>query len=69
MPFFVAEALGKAVRVLVTMPRRLAATTAAHRCASEFNQEVGATIGFWIGQDRRAGDDTVVTFATAGALH
>ena len=67
VPALVQRALGG--RVLCTMPRRLAAVSAAHRVASERGCEVGgAVVGSWVGSDKRVTDETKLVFATAGVL-
>jgi HrpA-like RNA helicase len=58
-------------RVLCSMPRRLAATSAATRCASELDPPAlvgGDEVGSHIGSERRCNDRTRVVFCTAGVL-
>ena len=69
VPAMVRDALCGAV--LCTMPRRLAATAAAHRCASAFSPPAevgGAEVGCHIGAERRCTSSTRLVFATAGVL-
>ncbi len=69
VPVIVRDALAGAV--LCTMPRRLAATAAAHRCASSCSPpaEVGGSeVGCHIGAERRCTSSTRLLFATAGVL-
>ena len=54
--------------VIVTQPRRIAAVSLAKRVASTLGEEVGATVGFAIGQDRVASSSTRLLFVTTGWL-
>lgn len=53
-------------RVLVTQPRRLAASTLAERVAEERGQTLGGEVGFRTGRDRQDGPETRLLFATDG---
>jgi len=66
VPTLCSELLGGAV--LCTMPRRLAAVSAAARTASELGVKLGTEVGCWIGAERLFSPATKITFATAGVL-
>ena len=55
-------------RVVVTQPRRIAARAAARRLADLLGEEVGATVGYAVRGERRAGPDTRIEVVTAGLL-
>ena len=55
-------------RVIVTQPRRIAARAAARRLADLLGEEVGATVGYAVRGERRAGPDTRIEVVTAGLL-
>ena len=60
--------------IFVTQPRRIAAVTLAKRVADEVGQangrkeEVGGTVGFRIGNERKGSSSTRLTFVTTGWL-
>jgi HrpA-like RNA helicase len=69
VPLLVRAAFGG--RVLCPMPRRLAATSAALRVASECEPPATCgddTVGFHIGSERACSDRTAIVFASAGVL-
>lgn len=55
-------------RVIVTQPRRIAARAAARRLADLLGEEVGATVGYAVRGERRAGPATRIEVVTAGLL-
>ena len=59
-----------ACNIVVTQPRRMAATSLAKRVAEEMGEpEVGQLVGYRIGNDAMAsGDLTRITFLTSGWL-
>ncbi|UFS96030.1 ATP-dependent helicase HrpB [Nocardia huaxiensis] len=63
-----ALAAGVTGRVLVAEPRRLAARAAAARMAALLGEPVGATVGYAVRGDRKAGRDTRVEVVTSGLL-
>lgn len=70
VPQFLAEAgFG---RVVVTQPRRVAATSSAQRVHAELGPDAGRLGGRWIGyhvrHDAKASDDTCILFVTDGLL-
>lgn len=54
--------------ILVTQPRKLAALSVARRVCAERNWSIGSIVGHQVGMDKKAGDDTLVTFMTTGVL-
>ncbi|GMA31393.1 ATP-dependent helicase HrpB [Litorihabitans aurantiacus] len=59
---------GRAGRVVVTQPRRLAARAAARRLATLLGEEVGGTVGWSVRGERRTSAATRVEFVTTGVL-
>ncbi len=69
LPKMVREAgLGKAGRIGVTQPRRLAATGMARRVAEEMDTEYGKGVGCQVRFDDQTCDETVIKFMTDGIL-
>ncbi|NAZ88453.1 helicase-related protein, partial [Kineococcus indalonis] len=66
VPLALAQALPG--RVLVAEPRRVAARAAAARMASLLGEPVGATVGYAVRGERRAGPGTRVEVVTTGLL-
>ncbi len=60
--------LGKAGRIGVTQPRRLAATGMARRVAEETGSEYGKGVGCQVRFDDQTGDETIIKFMTDGIL-
>jgi len=57
------------VRIVVTQPRRVAATSVAARVAAEFGEDdVGGLVGVHIRHERRVTGRTKIVFCTAGVL-
>jgi len=55
--------------IIVTQPRRIAAINIAQRVCQERNWgEVGRFVGYQVGLDRKAGDDTRLLYCTTGVL-
>eukprot|EP00760_Papus_ankaliazontas_P023504 PhM_4_TR205/c0_g1_i1/m.95642/K18408/TDRD9; ATP-dependent RNA helicase TDRD9 len=54
------------VRIIVTQPRRLAATSLATRVAKMLGEEVGETVGFRIGNLSKDSNRTQILFVTTG---
>lgn len=52
----------------VTQPRRVAATSTAHRVAEELGSSIGQTVGFQVRYDRAVGARTAIKFMTDGIL-
>eukprot|EP00003_Mantamonas_plastica_P028932 TRINITY_DN676_c0_g1_i9.p1 TRINITY_DN676_c0_g1~~TRINITY_DN676_c0_g1_i9.p1 ORF type:complete len:646 (+),score=251.67 TRINITY_DN676_c0_g1_i9:1211-3148(+) len=55
-------------RVVITQPRRVAATSTASRVADELNVKIGTTVGYQVRYDTRVNDDTALVFVTDGVL-
>jgi HrpA-like RNA helicase len=55
-------------RVLVTQPRRIAATSLARRVAEELGEPLGVSVGYAIGSERVGGPGVRVRFVTSGWL-
>lgn len=69
LPKMVKEAgLGKAGRIGVTQPRRLAATGMARRVAEEMDTEYGKGVGCQVRFDDQTCDETIIKFMTDGIL-
>jgi ATP-dependent helicase HrpB len=62
------SALGRAGKVLVLEPRRIAARMAARRVADELGEAVGERIGYQVRFDERVSARTRVSFVTEGLL-
>ena len=57
------------VRIVVTQPRRVAATSVATRVAQECGEhDVGGLVGYHIRHERRCSSKTKILFCTAGVL-
>lgn len=54
--------------VVVTQPRRIAAISIAHRVAEERDWKIGGIVGYQVGLDKVASDDTRLTYMTTGVL-
>ena len=65
-PALIDEPWAAGGRVLVVQPRRLAARRAAARMAAVRGEPVGATCGYSVRGDRRAGPTTRVELVTEG---
>ena len=62
-------ARASAIRIVVTQPRRVAATSVAARVAAECGEnDVGGLIGYHIRHERRCSSRTKILFCTAGVL-
>lgn len=68
VPRHLADDLSVAGLVVVTQPRRIAATSLAKRVAAEIGVELGGVVGYAIGQERNYGDKTRLLFCTVGWL-
>ena len=69
LPKIVREAgFGKAGRIGVTQPRRLAATGMARRVSEEMDTEYGKGVGCQVRFDDQTCDDTIIKFMTDGIL-
>lgn len=55
-------------RVLVVEPRRVACRSLAQRVAQLEGEELGRGVGYHVRDDRRAGDDTHLLYATPGIV-
>ncbi|GIQ79645.1 hypothetical protein KIPB_000317 [Kipferlia bialata] len=55
-------------RILVAQQRRLAAVLLANRVAEQIGCQVGETVGYHIGQHKKRGPSTCITFMTCGML-
>lgn len=58
--------LAEGFRVLVTQPRRLAASSVAERVSEELGSKLGDVVGFRTARDRQDSERTQVLFATEG---
>ena len=67
-PALLDAGLAGAGEVIVLEPRRLAARSAAARCAAERREPVGATVGYQVRFDRKRGADTRLSFVTEGVF-
>lgn len=54
--------------VLVVEPRRVACRSLAQRVAELEKTPLGREVGYWVRDDKRAEDDTRITFATPGIV-
>ena len=72
VPIFVAQDCSsrrEKVNIVVTQPRRIAATSVARYVAQLCNSQLGKEVGYQIALDRKhAGPDTVILFCTTGVL-
>ncbi|KAJ3336375.1 hypothetical protein HDU93_002931 [Gonapodya sp. JEL0774] len=71
VPQYLLEAFGKdgSMRVAVTQPRRIAATSAAQRVSQELGQSrVGLRVGYKIRFETAVGNDTQIVYMTDGVL-
>lgn len=55
-------------KIVVTQPRRIAAISVANRVASERKWRTGGIIGYQVGMDRMASEDTRLFYMTTGVL-
>ena len=63
------RATGRAPKIMVTQPRRIAAITLARRVADQLGVELGSAVGYRIGQgDHVDSKDSVITFVTVGYM-
>ncbi|ESP02791.1 hypothetical protein LOTGIDRAFT_110746, partial [Lottia gigantea] len=58
----------KYCNIIVTQPRRIAATSIARRVCAERNWTLGSVCGYQIGLDRKATEDTRILYCTTGVL-
>ncbi|KAH8317105.1 hypothetical protein KR074_011830 [Drosophila pseudoananassae] len=58
----------RAVRVVVSQPRRVAATSVSERVAKERGELRGSTVGYQIRMNSSCSSKTVLTFTTSGCL-
>ncbi|KAF1764345.1 hypothetical protein GCK72_004292 [Caenorhabditis remanei] len=56
------------VRVIVTQPRRIAATSIAERVAKERGEKIGETVGYQVKLESRKSEATLLTYCTTGVL-
>ncbi len=63
-----AAGCGRSGRIGCTQPRRLAASSLAHRAATEMKVEFGSQVGYKVRFDDHTSDNTVVKFMTDGIL-
>lgn len=63
-----AEAWLAGTRIVVLQPRRVVARASARRMASLLGEEVGATVGYRTGEDRRIGSATRIEVVTEGIM-
>ncbi|KAJ1635864.1 hypothetical protein T492DRAFT_588126, partial [Pavlovales sp. CCMP2436] len=63
----VARGEGGRTRIIVTQPRRVAASSLATRVAAERGEAAGQTVGYAVRGDRALGQDTRIAFVTTGA--
>lgn len=54
--------------IIVTQPRRLAAITVANRVCQERHWCIGSVVGYQVGFDKNAGEDTRLLYCTTGVL-
>lgn len=54
--------------ILVSVPRRIAAVSAAHRVASDFNLKVGSQVGYQVRSESRFNTETKLIFLTERLL-
>lgn len=59
---------GKSPVIYVTQPRRIAARSIAERVCSEHNWALGSIVGYQVSLDKKTGNQTVLTYCTAGVL-
>lgn len=62
------EAWLAGTRIVVLQPRRVVARASARRMASLLGEEVGATVGYRTGEDRRIGSATRIEVVTEGIM-
>jgi len=67
IPQFILEKYPRS-RVVVTQPRRIAATGVATRVASEYGCNLGGTVGYAVKGDSKVSQDTRLMFCTIGVL-
>ncbi|WP_308911966.1 ATP-dependent helicase HrpB [Pseudokordiimonas caeni] len=66
VPLALMDTLGKAGKIILLEPRRIAARTAAERMAATLDEPVGGRVGYRVRQDRKIGKDTIVEVVTTG---
>src|SRR5690606_13104816 len=66
VPLALMVTLGKAGKIILLEPRRIAASTAAERMAATLDEPVGGRVGYRVRQDRKIGKDTIVEVVTTG---
>uniref|UniRef100_A0A182T323 Probable ATP-dependent RNA helicase spindle-E n=1 Tax=Anopheles maculatus TaxID=74869 RepID=A0A182T323_9DIPT len=54
--------------IIVTQPRKIAATSIARRVAAERSCELGSLVGFKVGLKEKISEDTRLTYVTTGVL-
>jgi ATP-dependent RNA helicase DHX36 len=66
----ITDGQGASCNIYHTLPRRSTAVSLAHRIASERDENVGETVGYWISGDRRQCDlGGSINFCTSELLH
>lgn len=58
----------KYCNIVVTQPRKIAATSIARRVCHERNWQLGQLVGYQVGLDRCTSEDTRITYMTVGVL-
>ncbi|WCL53697.1 ATP-dependent helicase HrpB [Gimibacter soli] len=66
VPLALMDTLGKAGKIILLEPRRIAARTAAERMAATLGEPVGGRVGYRVRQDRKIGKETIVEVVTTG---
>jgi hypothetical protein len=59
---------GRACRIIITQPRRIAAQSVAQRVCKERNWKLGSVCGYKMRGDKRCGNDTRLFYVTTGYL-
>lgn len=62
------QAEGQHCNMIVTQPRRIAATSVAERICAERKWRLGGLVGYQIAMNRVASEDTRLLFVTTGVL-
>jgi len=62
------QARGRAKKIVILQPRRVAARSVARRVAEEMSSELGQLVGYQVRFDDRIGDSTQIAFVTEGIL-
>ena len=55
-------------KIAICEPRRIAATSLAHRVSSQMKKKVGDLVGYQIGMESRVSEKTQIVFMTYGIL-